>query len=447
VSTPGQAPPAGGAAPERARASRKRLVAARVLVILAIILTLPAALAGYVRWQVLDTDTFHDTAKQLIADDTVRNQVAASLVDGLYDNTDVTAALEQRLPPDQQRLAGPLTAVSRLAADRLAPRLLERPRVQQLWVNALTESQRRLVRLLDDKSTAVQEDGGDVVLNLRPLVIQLGEEVAIIGNVAGQLPPDAGTITIMKADNLQAAQDITKLLRAVGTWFWVIPLLLFAAGIALARGRRRIELRAVAVGLIVVGLAILLLRSVSGGYVVDALVSTETVKPAADDTWSILTQLLTDTAWTLIGIGLVALLGVWIAGDRPSGRATRRGLAPVLGNRVWIYGTATVLYLLLLWWRPTAQTSRVPQMIALAIVILVAIEALYRLTVRDFPGEAAIPPGAAMRARWDARRDRRAGAGPASSTEDLERLVRLHDSGALTDDEFAGEKARLLART
>ncbi len=395
VSTP-QAPPPSAKATKQP-AGRWRLTAARTLVILAAILAVPAALAGYVRWQALDAETFRGTSEQLIANDTVRNQVAATLVDRLYANANVTQALEQRLPPDQKGLAAPLAAASRVLADRLAPELMARPRVQQLWVNALSESQRRLILLLDDKSVNVQEDNGNVILNLQPLIIQLGDQVAILGNVAGQLPPDAGKITIMKADQLQTAQDLTGLLKTIGSWFWIIPVLLAAAGIALARGRRRIELRSVAIASIVVGLVILVAQSLGGGYVVDALVKTESVKPAANETWTILTDLLTDTGWTLIGIGLVFLFGVWLAGDTGSGRAARRTLAPVLGKRAWAYGIAALLFLLLLWWQPTAQTGRPVQMIALAIVVAVGVEALYRLTVRDFPAEAAMPPGSMFR--------------------------------------------------
>ena len=397
MSTPGQAQASAKSA--KAPAGRWRLIAARTLIVLAAVLAVPAALAGYVRWQALDTETFQGTAKDLIADETVRDQIAATLVEALYTNANVTQALEQRLPEDQKALAAPLAAASRVLADRLAPELLARPRAQDLWVAALTESQRRLIRLLDDKSTAVQEDNGNVILNLRPIIIQLGDRVAILGNVAGQLPPDAGKIVIMKADQLETAQDLTGLLRAVGTWFWIIPFLLIAAAIALARGRRRLELRAAAIAVVIVGLLILVTRSLAGGYIVDALVKTESVKPAANSTWEILTNLLTDTGWTLIGLGLVFLLGVWVAGDTPSGRSARRTLAPVLGKRAWAFGIAGVLFLLLLWWQPTAQTGRPLQMIALAIIVAIGVEALYRLTVRDFPVEAALPPGDMFRRR------------------------------------------------
>ena len=83
------------------------MTVARILAGLGVLLALLSLLAGYIRFQGLDTETVKGTAGELIADDEVRDQVAASLVDALYANIDVTAALEQKLPPDQKGLAGP----------------------------------------------------------------------------------------------------------------------------------------------------------------------------------------------------------------------------------------------------------------------------------------------------------------------------------------------------
>ena len=71
------------------------MTAARILAVLGVILALLSLIAGYIRFQGLDTETVKGTAGDLIADDEIRDQVAASLVDALYTNIDVTAALEQ----------------------------------------------------------------------------------------------------------------------------------------------------------------------------------------------------------------------------------------------------------------------------------------------------------------------------------------------------------------
>src|SRR5687768_7319971 len=84
-------------------ASRGRMALAWVLVVLGILLAVVSVVAGYVRYQALDTPTVRDTASDLIADDEIRDQVATRLVEELYGNIDVEAELEQRLPPEQQR--------------------------------------------------------------------------------------------------------------------------------------------------------------------------------------------------------------------------------------------------------------------------------------------------------------------------------------------------------
>lgn len=421
--------------------ARWRIITARILVVLAAILALPAVAAGYVRWQALDTPTFQTTARDMISDPVVSNQIAGTLVDQLYSNVDVAAALQQKLPPDQQGLAGPLAAVSRIAADRIAPEVLARPRAQDAFVAAATVSQRALVRLLDDRSKAIKTGGGDVYIDFRPLIAQLGTRIAIVGNLESQLPPGAGRVVIMKGSQLKTAQDITSVLKKVGSWFWILPILLGVAAVAIARGRRRKELRALAIAAIIVGILILFTRNRGGGYIVDTLVKDHTVRPAANRSWTILTNLLADSGWTILGIGVVLLFGVWLAGDTRSGRGARRAFASIIGNPAWAFGIVAVLFLGLLWWQPTVQTGRWQQMLVAAILLAIATLALVRQTQREFPLESHVAPSVAFRSQFSRFR------GGDGGTRELERLASLHDSGALTDAEFAEEKARVLARS
>ncbi len=99
-------------------ASRGRMVTARILVVLGAVLAVLSLLAGFIRFQALDTPTVRNTADELISDEVVRDQIAATLVDELFANVDVAAALQERLPPDQQGLAGPIAAGVMELADR-----------------------------------------------------------------------------------------------------------------------------------------------------------------------------------------------------------------------------------------------------------------------------------------------------------------------------------------
>jgi hypothetical protein len=362
-----------------------RMLLARVLVMLGALLVILSLLAGYVRFQGLDTDTVENTAGDLIADPEIRDQVAATLADDLFTNVDVEAALREQLPADQKGLAAPIASALRLGAEPAAQRLLERPRVQELWVRTITETHRNLLRVLEDDLGPLQTQGGNVVLDLRPLVIELGNRVAIVGRIDQRLGSDAGRITIMEADNLETAQDLTQILKVLGTWLWLLPIALWAAALWLARGRRLGILRMIAISSIVAGLIVLVVRRVAGSVVVDELAPTESVQVAAGDAWDILTSLLRDGGLTLLGLGVIILVAAWIAG--PSGRATesRRWLAPYIARAEIAFGAAAALLFLLVWWGPTAQTQRWQLVVASALVLALGVEVLRRQTAREFP--------------------------------------------------------------
>ncbi len=349
--------------------SRMRLIGARVLTVVAILLAFVGMVAYYVEHTALDESGFETISRNMIESDAIRTQVANTVVDRLYENVDVEAAIAERLPPAQQGLAPILAGLSRSGAYRVAEAALERPRVQNLWVATTTETERQLVRLLDDKTKFVQTDGGNVVLDLRPIMIDLGDQVVVIGNVAEKLPDSAGKITIVQKSQLQTAQTITKILRAVADWMWLVAIAVAALAVWLARGRRRLELRALAIGVLVVGLLMLAVRRFAGGYLVDHLAADDTVKPAAQDAWNILMQVLADRAWVWVTLGLVTLVGVWFVGETRRAAQARRAAQPVLQNRLATYGVAAVLLLVLSLFTPTVGRGWASTLILLALVI------------------------------------------------------------------------------
>ena len=419
------------------------MVVARILAVLGVLLALLSLLAGYVRFQGLDTETVTETAGDLIADDEIRDQVGASLVDALYANIDVAAALEERLPPEQKGLAGPAAAGLREFSERAAGRMLERPRVQELWVNTVTRAHTQLINVLDDDIGALSTEDGAVVLDLQPLVIQLGERVAVVGDVAEKLGPDAGRVEIMEAEQLETAQDLTQILKFLGSWLWVLPIALWAIALFIAGDRRRSILRTIAVGTILAGLLVLVIRRLGGSFIIDALVPSTAVQPAAQDAWDILTAQLRDGGFTFVGLGVILLVALWLAGTSPSGVSARKELAPYLARPEIAFGVAGGLFLLLLWWSPTVQTTRVPLMIVAALVLGFGVELLRRQTAREIP--APPPPDLGGSVRRGMGRVR-GGSAEQDRLAALERLGRMREQGVLSDEEFAAEKAKLVSQ-
>ena len=90
------------------RPSRIRLIGARALTVVAILLALVGMLGFYLEHTVLDEEGFESISREMIENDEIRTQVAATTVERLFANVDVEAAIAERLPPAAARVgAGP----------------------------------------------------------------------------------------------------------------------------------------------------------------------------------------------------------------------------------------------------------------------------------------------------------------------------------------------------
>ncbi len=432
-------PAATPAAPAPARPSRARIITARALVVLGVVLVIVSLLANFVRREALDRDTFRDTSQQLIANDDIRNQVAAAMVDQLYANVDVAGALQQRLPDNLQPLAAPLAGLAREAIDRGAQELLARPRVQTLFVDASSLAQAQVKRVLEGDTPRFQTSNGNVVLDLRPLVVQLGDRFGFLGDLDQQLPPNAAQITLLKADNLGTAQNVTQGLKVVANWIWIPAILAWAVALWLVPGRRRREVRAIGIGLIIAGIALLVIRSVAGSYLVDNVAQSDSVRPAVDAFWSILSDGLAEGAWVVLVVGVIAALGAWITGHGARARRFRHTVGPWLARPAPAWGVFSAVLLVVVWALPL---QRFLTALILIVVAAIGFEATRRQVAQEMVEEGPVEGVSVPKPHmpW-----RPSPAGP-SNVEELERLAKLRADDLLTEDEYSAAKARALER-
>ena len=132
----------------------------------------------------------------------------------------------------------------------------------------------------------------------------------------------------MQKSQLDTAQKATKVLRAVADWMWIVASRVRRSRGVAGEGAPSARLRAIALGLVVVGLLLLAVRRFAGDYLVDSLVKDDAVKPAGHEAWSILTQTLADRAWVWIILGVVTLVGVWFVGEGDRAARARTAAAP-----------------------------------------------------------------------------------------------------------------------
>jgi hypothetical protein len=379
------------------RGHRKLVVA---MIAIGALIGLLAVFAVWAQRQLLEEDTWVDTSTELLEDDEIRDTLATFMVDALYENVDVQAVLEQRLPPDLQQLAGPASAGLRQLTDTASKEALQRPRVQDTWENLNRSAHKRLIALVEDDS------GEPVTLDLGEIVTQVGEENGL--DVADRIPPDAAEIEVLPANKLSTAQDAVKLLKGLAIVLTLLALLLWALAVYLARGWRREALRAVGFAVLVVGVATLVIRGLAGNAVTDSLASTASVEPAVANTWEIGTSLLADSGTALLFYGLIILIGTWLAAPGRAARDARRAITPVLERRSVAYAVLGLILLLLFWWSPTPGLERLPTALILIALSIAGLEGLRHVAVRDFPEEtwegASSRWGAAIRSRLARKR-------------------------------------------
>ena len=477
------ATPAAGAVASRSGGLRRAAVVA--LVVAATVVALASVLAVWVQRQVLDTNVYVRTSSAMLADPAVRTAVANYAIDELYRRVDVEAELKGVLPNDADRFSNLAAAALRPAAYQLVDRALQTSALASVWERANRQAHEQFVHSVAGGGGAgVSTEGGVVRLGLRPILVEATQRIGLGESLAARIPADAGSIEVLRSDQLGTVQDSLRWLDAVAKFLPFVALALYAVAVWLARDRRREALRDTGTGLVVGGGLMLLLVGAVRGIVLDRLVTELDARNAAAAVWRIIASPLYGALWAIIALGAVVALGAVLAGPGRNSTAVRRSLAPYLEWRGFAISVGTTVVLLLLL---TGTIDSFVRFAWLAIFLALAgfgTEALRRQTLREFPNAERPALAAWLRTQWNtvsgrgrtaaetarakhAERTARTQAAdaiaaapeqavpapthpspPAPSLDDLDRLERLaglHQNGVLTDEEFATMKARLIS--
>jgi hypothetical protein len=392
--------------------SRKRRIAVWTLVVLATVLALVSILTTWVNRQMLDNTAWKKATTQVIQDPQVQTAIGNFTVNQLYENVDVAAALQPRLPPRLAPLAPTIAGALEQPAARGVTLVLQRPKVQQLFINASAVAHQKLVNVLENKTGhGIQTGNGVVTLNLHELVIELGTQLGLPASRLDKIPTKVGTVTLMKSSQLSAAQSGVRAIHVLSVWLLIAVLALYGLAIYLAHGRRRTTLRNAGFGLAIVGLLVLVIRNLLGNYLTDALASPG-YEPATHRLYLIGTSVLGQIGQAALLYGAVAALGAIFAGPSTIATRLRRLLAPTLNESPGIvWGAVGFLYLLAILWGGTHALRTAWGILLLAFLLALGLVALRRQTLEEFPPEKGASPAPATAA--DEVVDKPAVSGPA----------------------------------
>jgi hypothetical protein len=432
----------------------------RVLVILASLFAFLAIVTTWIDRQLLDTDQWVDTSGELLEERVISDAVADYAVDQLYSNVDVAGQLQKRLPEDLKPLAPPASGALRELGTRVAEQALQQPRIQGLWKDANRVAHSNLVEILEGDNETVSTETGRVVLDLRPIVIQIAQRLGLEKQVDERLPAGVAALEVADAEQLQTARTITRILQGLAWVFSLGSLVLFALAAYLERQSRWVVVLGFGLGLIGAGLAAIALRGVAEGLVVDELARTEAARPPAEAAWTISTELLGSIATGVILYGVLFALASFLASPHRYAIAIREALAPNFRERAGVvWGIfAAICFVALIKWPPDG-TRQLVMFLALIGLAAAGLEALSRRSRREFPDARQGDWWVDLRRRARATRQeagRRMGAALKELGDDdrhphdakLDRLARLgelKEKGVLTQAEFRTEKKRILA--
>jgi hypothetical protein len=262
--------------------------------------------------------------------------------------------------------------------------MLGRPRPQDLWVNTSSRTHQRLVNVLENKTgDGITTGNGTVTLQLGALIQRLADELGLPGTAASRLPPDAGTITVLRSSQLSTAQAAVQAVHVLSRWLFVLVLAMYVAAVYLARGERRITIRRIGWAFVIVGLVLLVTRKVAGNYVVDALTS-PTYHGTGHRVWMIGTTTLGEIGWASVFYGLLLVAAMVLAGGTRYARTARRTVSPVLIDRQAVaWGAAAGLLLVLVLWGGTHALRTWWGVALFAALIAVGVAALRRQVIEE----------------------------------------------------------------
>jgi hypothetical protein len=330
---------AGGSDPPRS--SRGRRIAAVVLLVLACVLAPLAALSIFLKNQVTDTDRYVRTITPLASNPDIQAAVAANVTNALFTRVDIEAEAEEALPERAKFLAVPLARGLENVTREATLRLLESEQFQELWVEINRIAHAQLVNTLTGEGEVLQTEGGDVVLNLAPVLEAVKQRLDERGiEIFDRVPPDAVSTSfiLVKSDNLDTAQRGLDLLEALAIVLPILVLLAIGAAVALSRNRRRTLLQAG------IGLAAAMLVLGAGLTAVRELYISQVAGPglpedAAAAFYDIAVRWLRYGIRAIFAIALLVAIGAFVTGPTRAAHGVRARFGSLVD---WVAGDTGV---------------------------------------------------------------------------------------------------------
>jgi hypothetical protein len=407
-----------GAVPRSRRRFSWRAFFATILIVLGCVLAPIAVVGVWAGNQITDTGRYVATVQPLIDDPAIQNVLTDRITNEIISQLNVTGTVDQAASQLQSR---GLTRISTLLTT-FGPQItsavtgfvhstvhtvISSQAMANAWVQVNTIAHQAVVKLLSGQGNGtLTNSNGQITLNLAPLIAVVKQALVQRGfSLASNIPIVNATVPLFQAKELGKAQAGYRLVSDLKIVLPILALVLLAAGVFTARGRRRALIvvgLGVAASMVVLAIGLLIARTIYLNSVPSSVLPTDAAAAAYDA----LVHFLRIGLRVVLAVGLVIAIGAFITGPSRAAVRTRAALGSGitwlrnLGERrgvstgpvgQWTYrhravlriGAVTLVALILVFWgQPTALT------VILLVVILLILLGLIELVARP-PAEPA----------------------------------------------------------
>jgi hypothetical protein len=407
-----------------ARRSRRRFswraFFATILIVLGCVLAPIAVVGVWAGNQITDTGRYVATVQPLIDDPAIQNVLTDRITNEIISQLNVTGTVDQAAAQLQSR---GLTRISTLLTT-FGPQItsavtgfihstvhtvISSQAMATAWVQVNTIAHQAVVKLLSGQGNGtLTNSNGQITLNLAPLIAVVKQALVQRGfSLASNIPIVNATVPLFQAKDLGKAQAGYRLVSDLKIVLPILALVLLAAGVFTARGRRRALIvvgLGVAASMVVLAIGLLIARTIYLNSVPASVLPSDAAAAAFDA----LVHFLRVGLRVVLAVGLVIAIGAFITGPSRAAVRTRAALGSGitwlrnLGERrgvstgpvgEWTYrhrallriGALTLVALILVFWgQPTALT------VILLVVILLILLGLIELVASPPADPAAV---------------------------------------------------------
>jgi hypothetical protein len=315
-----------------------------VLIVLGCVLAPVAVLGVWAGNEVSDTGRWVATVEPLIHDPAIQNVLADKITKEITSQLNLTGTIDQAsvqlndkgLP----RISSLLTTFGPQIASAVTgfihssvQKVVSSQAIARVWVQVNTVAHQAVVKVLSGQGNgAISTSNGQIVLNLGPFITVVKQDLVARGfSLANNIPPVSPTVALFQAKDLGKAQAGYRLITTLKTVLPILVLVLLAAGVYVARHRRRALVGAglgLAASMLVLAIGLLIARSIYLGSVPPSVLPGD----AAAAAFGAMVHFIKVGLRVVLAVGLVVAAGAFFTGPSRSAVQTRSGFRSGIGR-------------------------------------------------------------------------------------------------------------------